>query len=107
MEKLKEIKLISKARSMYPEILMKAPACWYEWNEVLPNKVKVKCDEVAQRYGKSLNVRRWVIKPPRYPFRACIVAETYIKQTSEFSRQDEFAKISIRHLLPQNNNLNE
>ena len=103
MAKLKEIKLISEARSIYPEILIHAPALWYEWEKDMPNKVEVISDDVAKQRGKLLNVRRWFVIPPRSTLWACIVAETYIKQTSEFS-QNKFVHIHIRHLLPQNNN---
>lgn len=62
---------------------------WHDWNEDLPTKVEVICNEVKRNRGQFLNVRRWLIMPPQSGLKECLVAEI-----------DNDVKIHINHLVP-------
>lgn len=62
---------------------------WHNWNEELPTQVEVICNEVKRRRGQFLNVRRWLIIPPKSGLKECLVAEI-----------ENDVHIHINHLVP-------
>ena len=62
---------------------------WHDWEDDLPNQVKVICNEVKRNRGQFLNVKRWLIIPPQSGLKECLVAEI-----------DNDVQIHINHLIP-------
>jgi hypothetical protein len=67
--------------------LERSVMAWHNWDSELPMQVEVICNRIKGDVGQFLTVRRWLIIPPEFSFKECLVAEI-----------DDDTHIHINHL---------